>query len=320
MVSGRGRVGRHSASIRAHAAGRSRPTLRRRGGSVSTLPARGRAAPRRAGRRGSGRGATAAPGRRASPSRSRSAPSGSRAARWPSRMRRYDAVRGSWPRPTARPSGVRAATAAGSTGAASTSSRAGGDQRARRRSASRRWSTRCRGARRRPRSPRTRGRPARPAPTTCARRSPGHSPAARPTLRWIGVERGRAPRPVRLGDRVVGEAGLAVEVGEPDHRAARRRRRGRARQSDELRRRLPGPSYDAGRGRPATSNRRQQATIALRGSPSVEQRPLLGGVLLDRRGDPLPGVEHLELDLLGRGAAAGGPRLPAPPGAASTSR
>ena len=83
--------------------------------------------------------------------------------------------------------------------------------------------------------------------------------------------------PVLLGHRVVGEAGLAVEVGQPAHRAAVGADQVEHAEH-ELAGGLPRPAYDAAAGRlllePVPAGDDRVARLAL-----LEQRPLLGGVL-----------------------------------------
>ena len=129
-------------------------------------------------------------------------------------------------------------------------------------------------------------------------------------LAWIDVERVQRLAPVLVGHRVVGEAGLAVEVGQPGHRA----RSAPTRSST--------PSTNSAvvcQGRRSTpariaccSNRCQHSTIALRGSPSMASRAaLLLGVLGHHLGDLGRRAEHLELDVLG--STSPSPRRARPP-------
>ena len=105
-----------------------------------------------------------------------------------------------------------------------------------------------------------------------------------------------------VGHRVVGEAGLAVEAGQPGHRAPVGADEVEDAE-DELGGGLPGPALDPGPHRlllepePALDDR--VARLALDG----EQGALLLGILGHHLGDPRGRAQHLELDV--RRAAAG---------------
>ena len=130
------------------------------------------------------------------------------------------------------------------------------------------------------------------------RRPVHHTPAVCRRLSWITSRAVSGLAPVLVGHRVVGEAGLAVEVGQPRDRASVGADEVEH-PEHELSGGLPGPALD-----PRTHCLLLETVPALDDrvawlAPDGEQSALPLGVLGHHLGDLRRRAEHLELDVLG---------------------